>query len=95
MREQNDVSVMQQKKNISHVQQKRTRTVEILVISGCIFYARITNIAVGAFLSNFLDFSQFTVDSSENDTENNYEVFFSRSTFYIWRIHSSCCPVNS
>ena len=77
MREQNDVSVMQQKKNISHVQQKRTRTVEILVISGCIFYARITNIAVGAFLSNFLDFSQFTVDSSENDTEtSNYDVFF-------------------
>ena len=76
MREQNDVSVMQQKKNISHVRQKRTRTVEILVISGCIFYARITNIAVGAFLSNFLDFSQFTVDSSENDTENNYDVFF-------------------
>ena len=76
MREQNDVSVMQQKKNISHVQQERTRTVEILVISGCIFYARITNIAVGAFLSNFLDFSQFTVDSSENDTENNYDVFF-------------------
>ena len=76
MREQNDVSVMQQKKNISHVQQKRTRTVEILVISGCIFYARITNIAVRAFLSNFLDFSQFTVDSSENDTENNYDVFF-------------------
>ena len=76
MREQNDVSVMQQKKKISHVQQKRTRNVEILVISGCIFYARITNIAVGAFLSNFLDFSQFTVDSSENDTENNYDVFF-------------------
>ena len=40
-----------------------------------------TNIAVGSFLSNFLDFSQFTVDSSENDTENNYEVFF--FSFYI------------
>ena len=55
------------------------------------------NIAVGAFLSNFLDFSQFTVDSSENDTENNYEglIFFSRSTFYIWRKHSSCYRVNS
>ena len=30
------------------------------------------NITVEAFLSNFLDFSQFTVDSSENDTGNNY-----------------------
>ena len=90
MREQNDVSVMQQKKKISHVQQKRTRAVEILVLSGCIFYARITNIAVGAFLSNFLDFSQFTVDSSENDTENNYDVFFLvlhfTSGVYIHRI---------
>ena len=80
MREQNDVSVMQQKNKNIACSTNRTRTVEILVISGCIFYARITNIAVGAFLSNFLDFSQFTVHSSENDTENNYDVFFS---FYI------------
>ena len=56
------------------------------------------NITVGAFLSKFLDFSQFAVDSSENDTENNYErlmFFFSRSAFYIWRILPSYYRVNS
>ena len=41
------------------------------------------NITVGAFLSNFLDFSQFTVDSSENDTENNYKGLLFFFSFYI------------
>ena len=29
------------------------------------------NVAVGTFLCNFVDFSQFTVDSGENNTESN------------------------
>ena len=43
------------------------------------------NFAVKTFLCNILDFRQFTVDSSENNTENNKNkfFFFSRLTFYI------------
>ena len=45
---------------------------QILVISGCIFLQRRTmNIADGTFLRNFMDFGQFTVDSSEVNIENN------------------------
>ena len=43
----------------------------VLVISGCIFQPQKMNIAVETFFSNVLDFSQFTVDSSENNTENS------------------------
>ena len=35
------------------------------------FFCKTMNFTVGTFLCNFLDFMQFTVDSSENNTENN------------------------
>ena len=49
------------------------------------------SIADGTFLSNFLDFGQFSVDSREVNIENNEKKInvFSRSTLYIWRVNSS------
>ena len=41
------------------------------VISESIYSPRTLNFAVGTFLCNFSDFKQFTVDSSENNTQNN------------------------
>lgn len=57
---------------MSHVRQQRMSKVQfIVVISENIFQPRTMNFAVGTFLCDLLDFSQFTVDSSENNTENN------------------------
>ena len=43
------------------------------------------NFAVRTFLCTFLDFSQFTVDSSENKTENN----FKKIMFFFLVLHST------
>ena len=54
-----------------YVWQQRTNKEQMLVIYESIFEPQTMNFVVGTFLCEFLDFGQFTVDSSENNTENN------------------------
>ena len=53
--------------------------VQILVILESILQLQIINVAVGTFLCNFWEFRQFTIDSGENNAENNWRFFL----FYI------------
>ena len=70
MRKQND-KFKTTKTITSYVRQQRTNEVQILVILESIFKPRTMNVAVRKFLCNFWDFRQFTVDSGENNAENN------------------------
>ena len=72
VREQNDkFNVMKNWCRMFDNKERKKYKYTVLVISGCIFQPQKMNIAVETFFSNVLDFSQFTVDSSENNTENS------------------------
>ena len=65
---------LKRQKNIMlYVRQQRRNEVQylLLVISDRIFWPRTMNFAIGTFLCNFLDFRQFTVDSSKTNKENS------------------------
>ena len=70
MREQNEVLNTTKEKMLYSITKKGK--VQMLVISECIFKPQKMNIADRMFFSNFLDFSQFTVDSSESNIENRW-----------------------
>ena len=58
-------------KKMLYVRQQRTNKVQIFVSYESIFEPQTMNFTVGTVLCEFLDFWQFTVDSSENNKENN------------------------
>ena len=54
-----------------YVRQQRTKKDQIFVSYESIFEPQTMNFTVGTVLCEFLDFWQFTVDSSENNKENS------------------------